>query len=544
MQLLVWFLPLSAVNAGFFNQVLEKIQEARDPFIEQQSLANMDSMFSFGNRFGISELPNKRGATEEFESDDDDIIHAVAEETYSPPDWLDMNIQHFGDRNAVDIQIEEKLTDKKNINLINNENLIKRKLRTYKYQKPTTQRKKSFKIFATPVPRKKSTQHSIFSRKISKDESDHFKRVNINEFDENKNHEISFGHKKSIESMKAGDNKLNNFDRTNLKTEKKQESEKSSKREISSIHDSIRKQNGNLKTQISPDQNTKVEIPNTFTGWGLDFETFPFSSNFKNPKWNHWDNYDSLGDQKQTRETHNKFKDEIPNIKMKAKKPYQQNTKKEKQMTSTATPTAIPITTLTTTPTITPTTTQTTTQTSTTIPMLEDSINQTEAHLAKVCLHSMSKDVLALCQAKSVKTNENLTDIALNNVYFQPELNEHRENTTYTIKNMKKIRVREKNNNFQKIESKMDTNHLFFAQNSFRKRKVKPSFLEGLASSVAKLISPIRRNLFVSSRRVQPENEPKMYIDKQSWMKKMLRNAKIVNSKGKKIMRYENKFHL
>ena len=71
--------------------------------------------------------------------------------------------------------------------------------------------------------------------------------------------------------------------------------------------------------------------------------------------------------------------------------------------------------------------------------------------------------------------------------------------------------------------------------NKQRKEKESPSFLESIASTVSRFISPISRTLFVGGRRSYSESEPQVYKEGQSWMKAMMQNSKIVNEKGEQI---------
>ena len=71
--------------------------------------------------------------------------------------------------------------------------------------------------------------------------------------------------------------------------------------------------------------------------------------------------------------------------------------------------------------------------------------------------------------------------------------------------------------------------------NKQRKEKEPPSFLDSIATAVSGFISPISRTLFVGERRSYTESEPQVDKERQSWMKAMMQNSKIVNEKGEQI---------
>ena len=71
--------------------------------------------------------------------------------------------------------------------------------------------------------------------------------------------------------------------------------------------------------------------------------------------------------------------------------------------------------------------------------------------------------------------------------------------------------------------------------NKQRKEKEPPSFLESIAATVSRFISHISRTLFVGGRRSYTESEPQVDKERQSWMKAMMQNSKIVNEKGEQI---------
>ena len=100
--------------------------------------------------------------------------------------------------------------------------------------------------------------------------------------------------------------------------------------------------------------------------------------------------------------------------------------------------------------------------------------------LGKLCEKTKSRDVLALCRTKNLKT-----DKKLKNVEKKYPQTEEKEVTTESATE-KLISVQDI---FESKKTKTEPKHLYFEEDSFRRREAKSSFLDRIASSVASILS-------------------------------------------------------
>jgi hypothetical protein len=162
-------------------------------------------------------------------------------------------------------------------------------------------------------------------------------------------------------------------------------------------------------------------------------------------------------------------------------------------------------------------------------PQIENNLEHkklSESHFAKLCLKSLSMDVLVLCKENQLKTGIDMTDVVDNS---------RDDDTMNNSKNVKR-KIWKNGTRGKKITSRLKGKRRRMNKDGNKQRTETTSFFESIASAVSRFISPISRTLYVGGRRSYTDNEPQVDTERKSWMKAMLQNSKIVNEEGEQII--------